>query len=303
MKASSRKDFLYRMGLLALVPVVGNVKAAHGVGEKVESGRLKVLTCNIRVDLPEDSVKGVGWLQRKQACIEVIKKQKADIISFQEVLENQFLDLKEAMSEYFGFGFDGPEMDVRKNGYHGIAKNPIFFSKKRFDLLTGGTFWLSETPLVASSISWGSARARHAVWIRLYDKLTKKQFRVINLHLDHVSDEAKINQISIVLEEADQYRSDFPQILTGDFNVTSDSVVVGQVMKFGWKDSFVVKSEDDKLQGTAHGFKGESKEKMKKIDFIFMKGGINAIRSVVLKDTYKGQLPSDHYFVSAELIL
>src|SRR5690606_34047807 len=117
--------------------------------------------------------------------------QNPDIIGFQEVLKPQFLDLKAGMKDFQGLNFDGPEMDMHEEGYHGIAKNPIFFSKKRFELLAAGGYWLSETPLIAGSQSWGTARARNMAWVRVYDRVTRKELRVLNLHLDHVSNEAK----------------------------------------------------------------------------------------------------------------
>src|SRR5690606_25833383 len=151
------------------------------------------------VDLPEDEAKGFGWQHRKDICAKVIADEKPDIICLQEVLKGQFEDLKSAFPQFQGFGFDGPEMDAHTLGYHGIAKNPILFSDDRYALVSGGTYWLSETPLKAGSISWGSARARHANYIRLQDKKSKREFRVVNLHLDHISQEARENQIQVVL--------------------------------------------------------------------------------------------------------
>src|SRR5690606_23215938 len=112
--------------------------------------------------------------------------------------------------DHFSFGFEGPEMDAFTEGYHGIAKNPIFFSKKRYELLSAGGFWLSETPLVAGSKSWNTARARHVNWVRLRDKKTGADFRVLNLHLDHKSQLAKEEQTKLVLKEAKQYEGDYP---------------------------------------------------------------------------------------------
>ena len=50
----------------------------------------------------------------------------------QDVLTDQNQDLKNALPEYFSFGFEGPEIDKYKDDYHGIAKNPIFFLEKRY---------------------------------------------------------------------------------------------------------------------------------------------------------------------------
>ena len=260
---SNRREFLIKAGLFASIPFLHrfDVEAAEHILQTSEAGKnsLKVLTCNIRVDLPEDAEKGLGWKDRRLSCLHVIKKQQADLIGFQEVLRGQFLDLKESLPDYFAFGFDGPEMDKFKEGYHGIAKNPIFFSKKRFELLTAGGYWLSETPLQAGSLSWGSARARNASWVRLLDKKTSKEIRLINLHLDHVSNEAKEKQMDVVLREAAQYQEDFVQILTGDFNVGMDSKVYENVLGAGWEDCFVPRNDGQSRKGSNSSHDGQSR--------------------------------------------
>lgn len=300
---SNRREFFKKVGLLSAMPLLAKLDL-HAAVEPAEGNQIKVLTCNIRVDLEEDAAKGLGWKDRREACLAIIKKEKADLIGFQEVLKGQFLDLKENLKDYFAFGFDGPEMDQFKEGYHGIAKNPILFSKKRFELLTASTYWLSETPLKAGSLSWGSARARNAVFVRLLDKKTNKEIRITNLHLDHVSNEAKEGQIKVVLDEAAQYQPDFPQILTGDFNVGMDSKVYQDVIDAGWKDSYVQVRGNEVPEGTTHGFKGNdpNRKKSKKIDFIFLNGPLKAVDTNIIKESYKGVLPSDHYFVSAVLV-
>lgn len=300
-RISSRRIFLQKAGLLALTPLLveSNPIFDHAA---ISRKKLKVLTCNIRVDLPEDTAKGFGWSQRKDVCIQIVKRKNADIIGFQEVLKNQFLDLKKGLSEYYGIGFDGPEMDKHQSGYHGIAKNPIFFSRKRFELLHAGSYWLSETPLIAGSISWGSARARNATWVRLLDRETGKELRVVNLHLDHVSADAKLQQARLVLQESAQYQEDFIQILTGDFNVSPSSNVVKEVLHSGWVDSFPQPANGEKAEGTTHGFKPNDLERAKKankIDYIFSKGPVTALSSHIIKDHIGGVYPSDHYFLEA----
>lgn len=302
--SSSRRGFLQKIGTIASVSLFGSQLSFATPSVVRKKKNLKVLSCNIRVDLPEDEEKGVGWRQRKAACVEILKRQGADVICFQEVLRNQFLDLKQSMSGYYAFGFDGPEMDKYSSGYHGIAKNPIFFSKDRFDILNAGGYWLSETPLLAGSISWGSARARNASWVRLLDKYTNQELRIVNLHLDHVKDEAKIEQIKLVLEECKQYQDDFVQILTGDFNSAPNSFVVKEVLAGGWKDSFSVNNIIGKIEGTTHAFKPYDKErasKANKIDYIFYNGPVQSVSSRIIKDHINEVYPSDHYFLEAIL--
>lgn len=272
--------------------------------EPKSKGLHKVLSCNIRVALEEDEANGVGWSSRKSICLGIVKNRKPDIICLQEVLKVQAEDFKAFFPKFQLVGFDGPEMDAHPTGYHGIAKNPILFSTDRYELIGAGTYWLSETPLVAGSMSWETARARHANWVRLKERKTGREFRVVNLHLDHVSNKAKLEQTKLVLEESAQYQPDFPQILVGDFNANATSEIIQSVLSAGWKDSFVEVNGDQDPGATVHGFMGKDdpkKDARKKIDFIFMKGSIGAIGSEIIRDSYKGVYPSDHYFVEADI--
>jgi len=261
---------------------------------------VRVLTANIRVALKTDDAKGTGWNDRKALVFNVVKAQNADIICLQEVLEVQNNDFKKAFPSYTSFGFEGPEMDEFTDGeYHLIAKNPILFNHRKFDFVSGGTYWLSETPHLGGSMSWGTSRARHVNWVRLKDKKTGKVFRVLNAHLDHKSDEAKLKQASMILDESDQYRADFCQILAGDFNSDSSQQPIKQLLT-RWKDSYqdVHKSGDPGF--TVHVFKGpKATTKKGKVDFIFYRGPITPIDAHIIKDNENGVYPSDHYFVSS----
>jgi endonuclease/exonuclease/phosphatase family metal-dependent hydrolase len=306
-KHSSRRRFLKGLGAAALLPLLPQFAAAATKKTAfAKSSTHKVLSCNIRVALPEDEAKGVGWPQRKNICIEIIKKQKPDIICLQEVLKVQAEDLKKAFSKFQLLGFDGPEMDAHKEGYNGIAKNPILFNKERYELINAGGYWLSETPLAAGSKSWDTARARHANWVRLKDRASQKEFRIINLHLDHVSAQAKIEGAKLVVEESAQYQPDFPQLLTGDFNTRFDSKVFESVRAEGWKESYETIHGGGEAGYTGHEFQGTNYEKgasKGRIDYIWYRGKMKPVSAAIIKDAINGKYPSDHFFLRADLII
>lgn len=282
-----------------------NTKQEEKASIESETKTHRILSCNIRVALPQDSLKGVGWDKRKEACLEVIKNQNADIICAQEVLKVQYEDMCEALSGYDSFGFIGPDMDAFPEGYHGIAKNVIFYSKKRYELRSQGNYWLSETPHIAASMSWGSARARHCNWVRLYDKYTGKEFRVLNTHLDHIAQEAKEAQINMILNEAKQYQETFPQLLIGDFNANMDNNVIKSISLAGWTDIFAKLNPDRANARSYHGFKGmhDDSGDSGRIDFIFSYGPVEAIASRLITDEVNGMFPSDHFFLSSDVEL
>jgi len=301
----SRRSFVKAVSALTIAPFT--VVASAGNHQVVSnSKRHRVLTANIRVALEEDAAKGFGWGDRKKICIDVLKDQQADIICFQEVLGVQNEDLKAAMPDYFSFGFEGPEMDAHKTGYHGVAKNPIFFSTRRYALISAGTYWLSETPHIGGSKSWDTARARHVNWVRLREKKSGVTFRVLSLHLDHVSQYAREKQTEMMLAETAQYPGDFIQILAGDFNASAANTVIKMVKENGWTDSYTEVHGDKEPGFTVHSFLGEQhpkKDERKKIDFILTKGNVRSHSASIIKDHRDGKYPSDHYFVLAEIEL
>ncbi|PZR28337.1 MAG: endonuclease [Citrobacter freundii] len=303
--SASRRDFLKGVSAAAILPALPVF--ATDISTANKAGTHRIMCSNIRVALDEDEAKGLGWSTRKDICLKVIKSKKADIICLQEVLKVQADDLRKYFPSYQLFGFEGPEMDPHPTGYFGIAKNPIMFSRDRYELLTAGTYWLSETPLVAGSKSWDTARARHANWVRLKEKSTGKEFRVVNLHLDHVSAEAKIQQAKMVVDESAQYQQEYMQILTGDFNSKFDSNVLTSVRNGGWKESYETVHGEGEAGFTTHEFEGEKYEKgpsKGRIDFIWYRGaGLKPVDSAIVKDSVNGKYPSDHFFIYTDFII
>ena len=172
----------------------------------------RVASCNIRVALPQDEEGGNGWSARKYVCERVMKRCKADIYCLQEVTVGQYEDMCRMFPGYFVFGYPGPETDALPDReYHGIAKNLVMFSKRRYEMTGAGVYWLSDTPLVGGSSSWGTARPRHVNWVRLRDRRSGREFRVLSLHLDHISHEARLAQVRAVEEETSQYPAGVPQ--------------------------------------------------------------------------------------------
>lgn len=276
------------------------------------SGSHTVLSCNVRVALPQDDEAGNGWAVRKDFCAEVIRSRNPDIVCYQEVLRVQNEDLKKYFPEYTFFGFEGPEMDANPVGYHGIAKNVIMFSTKRYELVTGGGYWLSETPHLPGSSSWESARPRQINWVRLKERATGVEFRVLNAHLDHKAQTARMGQIKMIVEESALYPAEFPQIFAGDFNAGGDNPVHEVIKQGGWKDSYELMHPAGYRGFTAHAFLGPDRAKKLKperllknlrIDYIFIRGAASATDADVITDSRNGKYPSDHYFISAKVVI
>jgi endonuclease/exonuclease/phosphatase family metal-dependent hydrolase len=266
-----------------------------------EKGTHRVLTCNIRITgLSEDENTPGQWENRKEVCRDVILSQKPDIICMQEVIYESYAYMKKELKGYTSFGFTGPEMDPYTEGYHFIGKNVIFFRTSRYEMTGSGCYWLSEDPLIGGSLSWNTTRARHCNWLRLRDKKTGEEFRIMDIHLDHKTELARQEQTKLTIRETSQYAEDFPQILCGDFNSGPKKAAAGFLREAGWKDAYETLGIPER--NSFHGFKGENYKKPKpRIDFIFMRGAVQPVYCKMLTDTVNGILPSDHYFIVADL--
>lgn len=299
MKNNSIFRLACALALCLTVATYANVRGAE------KPATTRVMTCNVRVTgLPEDEQPGRKWESRRDVCREVIRSYKPDIICMQEVVYDSYDYFKQQFSDYVAFGFVGPEMDPFTEGYHYISKNVIFFSKKRYEFISAGNYWLSETPLLAGSCSWNTNRARHCNWVRLRDKKTGVEFRVLDTHLDHKSDDARREQMKMIVEECAQYAADFPQILCGDFNSGIENAPILCLRQAGWKEAYEEEHGVVEAGNTYHGFMGQEYKKSKRrIDFVFLRGDVEASSAEIVRDELRGIYPSDHYFLTTDLII
>jgi endonuclease/exonuclease/phosphatase family metal-dependent hydrolase len=94
-----------------------------------------------------------------------------------------------------------------------------------------------------------------------------------------------------------------PVILTGDFNLTPDQEPIVLLKKY-MKDSFEVSEEPPYGPvGTYNGFKIDADLTSRRIDYIFVHGGIDVLKYAALTDFKDQRFPSDHLPVFAKVQL
>ena len=251
---------------------------------------MNILTCNIRFPSPGDGDN--CWDHRKDLAVRVIAAQSPDIICFQEVREAQF--------EYLTKEFPGYDTHTVVAPAGRDPGNCILYWADMFERVSAGGFWLSRTPHVEGSKSWGSACVRMANWIRLVERTNGIEFRVVNTHLDHMCARARANQADMLVENARAYPDDYPQLLTGDMNCDCTDEAVGFLKAGGWADTYNAVHGTENPGLTRHDFLGPDCEtRIGKMDWIFSRGRMKVTDAKVVDDSEGGRYPSDHYFVSA----
>ena len=288
----SRRCFLKTIGLAAALPFVPRPLLAEPDGATLH----RIMTCNILFDLPEQKGTPEDWSAgRRDVCLKAIKARRPDIFCLQEVGLGQRDDFATAFPEFTGFGYVDPYTDTNPRRFQSI-KNMIFYSSARYEQISSGQYWLSETPLIAGSRLAGEGLPRHVTWVRLKDRASKKQFRILNTHWGLKQPTRAIEAKILSTEAGSPYHPDFRQLLCGDFNSVLRSIEHNTLADAGWKDTYE----------TIHGpVKNEPSSPFlkHKIDYIYFHGKVTPAAAEIFREQQGGIYPSDHPFVSADVTL
>lgn len=256
---------------------------------------LTVMTFNIRYGTANDGEN--RWAARRDLLLDVIREQDADIIGLQEALDFQIDEIATAVPAYAVVGV-GRDDGARRGEYAAIL-----FRRDHFQVSDAGTFWLSDTPSVVASKSWGNRITRICTWARLVDR-DGRAFWHFNVHLDHESQPSREQSARLLRRRIDARAFPAePVIITGDFNAGEQNPAVAAITADGaFADTFRVKHPAERVVGTFTGFDA-AKVTGEKIDYVFAPAGTEVVRAAIVRTARAGRLPSDHFPVVAQVRL
>lgn len=253
---------------------------------------LKVMTFNLRVDVPADGIN--AFSNRTEKIRRMLLSESPDIIGTQEVNESMLTWAEHALCEKYISVGTGRQKDFSGEGAR------IFYDFKKFALLRLETKWLSETPDVPESRYSvdQSACPRVYTLAEFVERNTRTVFRVINVHLDHKGEAAKLCGAVQLMQRIAAENASFPMktVLTGDFNALPDSPTVKTVRAH-------LSDLTENLAGTFHGFGRLSPQDRRKIDYIFSDAPAAKNACLVPDEPQDGVYVSDHFPVCAFLCL
>ena len=252
---------------------------------------IKVMTFNIRLGIVDDGEN--SWKYRSEYLCQTIKKFKPELLGLQEAFNFQ---LDEILKHFPNLALVGVGRD---DGKQGGEYSCILYDKTRFKVDTTETFWFSDTPNIPGSKHWGNNITRICTWAKFTDSKTKKKFYYYNVHLDHESQPSREKSTVLLLAKMNMQKEKLPTILTGDFNCEEDNPAILTILKGGLVDSYRIKNKKSKEEGTFHSFKGGTDGE--KIDFIFISKHFKVKHAEIVRDSYNGKFPSDHFPVTAVL--
>ncbi|GAB4107925.1 MAG: endonuclease/exonuclease/phosphatase family protein [Phycisphaeraceae bacterium] len=259
----------------------------------------RVMSFNLRTKFILDAHN--HWNNRKHLVVQTIKRFSPDLLGTQECTIDQAVYLKAKLP---GYQFVGAGRDDGKADGEMCA---IFYRADRFVLLDKGHFWLSETPHVPGSKSWGSSYERMVSWVKLAPRNgVGDAFYFFNTHLDNNASRARVQQAWLLRRMIDAIADGRPVIVTGDFNTDADTTPY-QLLVRGpqdWRGYLIdtyrqvhpVPSEQER---TRHNFRGGTVGD--RIDWIITTNNFMTLDARIDRTQYQGRFPSDHYPVTAVL--
>lgn len=252
----------------------------------------RVMTFNIRLDIGSDGKN--AWPRRKALVVKTIKSFSPDLLGLQEVLPSQAKYLAEQLPELNSVG-GGRESDRRGEA------SPILYCRSRYDLLAAGMFWLSDTPEVPGSKTWGNQYPRVCTWARLFDRQQSITLLVVNTHWDHESQRARMAGANLIVDRLSKIikRSD-ALILMGDFNAGPENPARQVLKQSHLVEAYSLAHHSKAEVGTYHAFSG--KPSTDKIDAIYLNSRWLVKTAEIDQRSFEDRFPSDHFPVNAILI-
>jgi endonuclease/exonuclease/phosphatase family metal-dependent hydrolase len=285
--------FLFVVGCasnVAPTAVAESGKSAGGATtQPTRAGELTVMTFNLRF---ASNKAPNAWPARREAMRDQIRAADPDVFGTQEGVYPQLKDIEKDLAgdyAWIGLGRDG--------GSKGEFM-AVFYRKDRLEPVAYDHFWLSDTPNVIGSTTWGNTNRRMVTWVRFKDLADGREFYFWNTHLDHQVQAAREKAAKLIRQRMEALGTKVPIILVGDFNAAAKGNKAYDILTEG---GFLTDTWAGEEEATFHDFKGTANPKLGRIDWILTRGAARGEGTKILKLQRGGQYPSDHFPVVAKI--
>ncbi|MEU2280897.1 endonuclease/exonuclease/phosphatase family protein [Streptomyces sp. NPDC013178] len=280
------------------VPLLGTVRASEAPRERPRRAfpapRLEVMSFNLRF---AGSKEPNSWAARRPVMRALLREAAPHVIGTQEGLLPQVRDIEADLGPHYDWiGTQRAEDDNES-----VA---VFYDTRRLTPVEHAHFWLSDTPGVRGSNTWGAHDPRMVTWVRFRDRYADgREFCLFNTHLDNGSQYARVRSTSLIIDRLARFEPDLPVLVTGDFNaVAHRNPVYEALLGSGLVDTWDTARRRGPEYATFHGYKpltpgGD------RIDWILARPDVTVHRTWVNTFSANGQYPSDHLPVQASVSL
>lgn len=264
--------------------------AAHAFAAPLS---LRVMSFNLRFASAQPPH---AWPERRPVMKHLIEREAPDLIGTQEGLFGQLNDLAADLSNYAWIGLG------REGGSRGEFM-AIFYRRDRFEPVAFDHFWLSDTPDVIGSATWGNRYKRMVTWVRLRERASGREVEIWNTHFDHEVEATRLKSAALLRTRLATVDAHTALVLTGDFNCLAghSAAYTELTAGAGLTDTWLAAAQrtNDGLN-TFHGYE-PPKHDGERIDWILARRPAAVSAAAILDFAENGRTPSDHFPVIATL--
>ena len=254
---------------------------------------MKIVTFNIRCAWNTDGIN--SFIHRAGLIYDKINAENPDIIAFQECTPRIMALVEKIFPKYEFYG------QYRSADFWGEGLF-VAVRKEDYRIASAESFWISPSPSVPGSRFPEQSeypRICNAVVVR--NKKTNKMVRLFNIHLDHISDEARVKGMDVMLNKIAEYNTflPLPSVILGDFNSEPASAPVKMCSECKAPELFDITAG---IECTVNDFGRLCESSIKKIDYIFVSRELAEAftEASIWDDCHDGIYLSDHYPVCAK---
>jgi endonuclease/exonuclease/phosphatase family metal-dependent hydrolase len=287
MKIDQIKTVIVYAALLLSTTVFGDDKAPSS------ENALTVMTYNLRF---ASATPPNAWPTSRPLMRELIKHLAPDVMGTQDGVCSQLKELASDLPEYEWIGLG------REGGSRGEFM-AVFYRKARIEPLAYDHFWLSDTPEVMNSATWGNTHRRMVTWVNFRDRTNGNEFFVFNTHFDHQVRAAREKSAELIRKRVAALNTKLPVLLIGDFNAAAGANKAYDILtaeKFFTDAWLAALEKHGEGVNTFNDFK-PVKMNGERIDWILTRGDVTVERTEVSTFGRDDQFPSDHFPVAAKL--
>jgi endonuclease/exonuclease/phosphatase family metal-dependent hydrolase len=293
----ARRRLLGLVGVLVVgstLPVTRPTRSASAPRERAtpligpaRGDELHVMSFNLRF---ASETRPHSWSQRRPVMAELLGREQPTLMGTQEGLYGQLRDLAADLPDHYDWIGEG------RLGGSRDEFMAIFFDTRRLEPVEYDHFWLSDTPNVIGSNTWGNDSVRMVTWVRFHDRRTGKDFVALNTHLDDESEYSRERAAALIRDRIRAIPTALPVLLIGDFNDGAEYSRPYAILTTdtGLTDTWLAaRQRRTPVYRSWHDYRPLERDG-KRIDWVLTRGQVHVDAVGMNTFSRKGERPSDH---------
>ena len=254
---------------------------------------MTILTYNLRFANETDEH---PWSQRRPVMTRLLDELAPALIGTQEGLDHQLTEITDTLDRPYR------RVGTSRLGTTEDEYSAILVDEDRFEVGTVAQRWISTTPDVAGSISWGN-HPRMFTAVDLVERSTGTPLLAVNTHLDFWSLVARRHGATAISDHLRTYADGRPVVLTGDFNTGAhQSAAYKHLISTPLVDVFDVAERPGQDRPSFNDHRPPP-ERGQRIDWILVSPDVTVDDCRVVTQDLDGLYGSDHLPIEATVRL